>query len=49
MLQQLTACWMASNPLDIPNQPVRLTWPDFRCELGHANFADALTAARGMC
>jgi uncharacterized protein len=48
MLQKLTACWMASDPLDIPNQPVRLTWPGFACELGHDSFVDALAVAQGM-
>ncbi len=48
MLQKLTDCWMASSPQDIPNQPVRLTWPDFTCELGHASFKDALAAAQAM-
>jgi hypothetical protein len=48
LLQKLAACWMAADPLDIPNQPVRLTWPDFTCELGHASFVDALAVAQGM-
>ena len=39
---------MASDPLDIPNQPVRLTLPDFTCELGRASFVDALAVAQGM-
>ena len=48
LLQKLTACWMASDPLDIPNQPVRLTWPTFACELGNASFVEALAVAQGM-
>jgi uncharacterized protein len=48
MLQKLTACWMASDPLDIQNQPVRLTWPSFACELGYASFVEALAVAQGM-
>jgi uncharacterized protein len=48
LLQKLTDCWMASDPLDIPNQPVRLTWPTFACELGCDSFADALAVAQGM-
>jgi hypothetical protein len=48
LLQKLTECWMASDPLDIPNQPVRLTWPDFTCELGRASLADALAVAKSF-
>ena len=48
LLQRLADCWMASDPLDIPNQPVRLTWPAFTCELGFASFADALAVAQGF-
>ena len=48
LLQKLAGCWMASDPLDIPNQPVRLTWPDFTCELGHTSFADALAVAQSF-
>ncbi len=48
LLQALTAAWMASDPLDIPNQPVRLSWPDFTCELGFASFVDALAVAKSF-
>ena len=48
LLQKLTDCWMASDPADIPNQPVRMSWPSFTCELGFNLFNEALVVARGM-
>ena len=46
MIQKLAAAWMASDPADIPNQPVRMGYPYFGCELGHASFAEALAVAQ---
>ncbi len=48
VIQRLSDAWMRSDPFDIPNQPIRLSWPSFACELGYATFADALEAARAI-
>ncbi len=48
LLQKLADVWIASDPDDIPNQPVRFRWPDFACELGHEVFAEAISVARAM-
>jgi hypothetical protein len=46
LLQHLADCWIASDPADIPNQPVRFSWPYLTPELGHATFTQAAAIAR---
>jgi hypothetical protein len=46
MIQKVADAWMSSDPNDIQNQPVRMSYPYFTCELGNANFAEALAVAQ---
>lgn len=46
MIQKLAQVWMNSDPNDIQNQPVRMSYPFFTCELGHSSFAEALEVSK---